>query len=306
MKVKYGKQVEIENIVDEQIDLFLFANNIEKRKFCSFKKILSNNNLINSISMYYPNSDLENIKNTENVVINSHTEIINLLDEKLLKIDKDEIILFIDYSCMTKSWYYSILLYLSNRDLPFKKIKTFFSYTPSIYSEPMPPKHNTDIQPLPGKYRIPDNKPKALIVCLGYEQNKAQGIIDQLDPKLTYIFFTDPALDPKFVKTIKDNNKNILDQGKNIITFPFDNLLYLERELTSLYYLLKDEYNIIIAPLGPKPFTFVAMMMSIVYDDIDIWRVGSGFDINKYDREPFDPSKFIVSEIIFESSDSGC
>nr|WP_288834501.1 hypothetical protein [uncultured Flavobacterium sp.] len=303
MKVKYGKQIEIDNIVDEHIDLFLFANNIEKRKFCSFEKILSNNKIEKSISIHYPKSNIENVKKAENIVINSHTEIIKLLDEKLQIINKEEIIIFIDYSCMTKSWYYSILLYLSNRSLPFKKIKTFFSYTPSVYSEPMPPKHNTDIQPLPGKYRIPDNKPKALIVCLGYEQNKAQGIIDQLDPKLTYIFFTDPALDSKFVETIKNNNKNILEQDKNIITFPFDNLLYLESELTSLYYLLKDEYNIIIAPLGPKPFTFVAMMMSIVYDEIDIWRVGSGFDINEYEREPFEPSKFIVSEIIFENSD---
>ena len=303
MKVKYGKQTNIESIVDQKIDIFLFANNIEKRKLCSLKKILSNNNTIQkTISIYYPNSDIEHIENVENVIIDNHNEVIDLLEKELSKITKEEIVLFIDYSCMTKSWYYSIILYLSNRSLPFKNIKTFFSYTPSIYSEPMSPKHNTDIQPLPGKYRIPDNKPKALIVCLGYEQNKAQGIIDQLDPKLTYIFFTDPALDPRFVETIKSNNKNILERDKNIITYPFDNLLYLERELTSLYYLLKDEYNIIIAPLGPKPFTFVAMMMSIIYDEIDIWRVGSGFDINKYEREPFEPSKFIVNEIIFENS----
>ncbi|WP_146194632.1 hypothetical protein [Flavobacterium crocinum] len=291
----------MENIVNESIDLFLFANNVEKRKLCALKQVATFNEVKEVISINYPSSNVDNIENTRNIIINNHNEIINLLEEEFSKNNKDEITLFIDYSCMTKSWYYTILLYLSNRTLNFKKIRALFSYTPSVYSEPMPPKHNTDIQPLPGKYRIPDNKPKALIVCLGYEENKAQGIIDQLDPKITYLFFTDPALDPKFVETIKNSNKNILDQDKNIIKFPFDNLQYLERELTSLYYLLKDEYNIIIAPLGPKPFTFVAMMMSIIYDEIDIWRVGSGFDINKYDRAPFEPSKFIISEIIFEN-----
>ncbi|AWM14124.1 hypothetical protein DI487_09865 [Flavobacterium sediminis] len=300
MKVKFGKQIDINEISDIVIDVFLFANNIERRKLSAYNQIKENNDIVKAYSFYYPNSKIENIEGVEELIINNHNEVVGFLKEKISSIKKDEINIFIDYSCMTKSWYYSIILYLSEVNIDFKKVRTFFSYTPSVYSEPLPPKPNTDIQPLPGKYRIPNNKPKALIVCLGYEQNKAQGIIDQLDPKLTYIFYTNPALDNRFVQTIKDNNSNILEQDKNIITYPFDNLLYLERKLTSLYYLLKDDYNIIIAPLGPKPFTFIAMMMSIVYPEIDIWRVGSGFDINKYEREPFDPPQFIVNEVIFE------
>jgi hypothetical protein len=300
MKVKFGKQIEINEISNITIDVFLFANNVEKRKLSAYNLINNNNEIINTYSFYYPNSEFENIENVEELIIQNHDEVVNFLKDKIKNIDKEEITIFVDYSCMTKSWYYSIILYLSKVNTHFKKVKAIFSYTPSIYSKPLPPKSNTDILPLPGKCRISDNKPKALIVCLGYEQNKAQGIIDQLDPKLTYIFYTDPALDPVFVQTIKENNSNILEQDKNIITYPFDNLLYLERELTSLYYFLKDEYNIIIAPLGPKPFTFIAMMMSIVYPEIDIWRVGSGFDINRYEREPFDPPQFIVNEVIFE------
>ena len=75
----------------------------------------------------------------------------------------------------------------------------------------------------------------------------------------------------------------------------------MKRELTSVYYLLKDDYNIIIAPLGPKPFTFVSMLLSVKYKDIDIWRVGSGSDINEYDREPLDTKSFIISELLFEN-----
>ena len=86
------------------------------------------------------------------------------------------------------------------------------------------------------------------------------------------------------------------------ITFQLDDMLSLERELTSLYYLLREEYSIIIAPLGPKPFTFISMLMTIKFRDIDIWRVGSGSDINKYTREPIDKDTFIISEIVFENS----
>ena len=77
--------------------------------------------------------------------------------------------------------------------------------------------------------------------------------------------------------------------------------MYLERQLTSLYYLLKDDYSIIIAPLGPKPFTFISMLLSVKFPDIDIWRVGSGSDINKYKREPIDEKTFVINEVVFNS-----
>lgn len=78
------------------------------------------------------------------------------------------------------------------------------------------------------------------------------------------------------------------ERARFTIIFPHNNLLHIERELTKLYYLLKDEYSIIIAPLGSKPFSFISMMLSVKYSDIDIWRVGSGNDINEYDNEPID------------------
>ena len=122
-----------------------------------------------------------------------------------------------------------------------------------------------------------------------------------MDPKICYVFYTDPALDSKFVSTVKANNKNILDHYTNIITYPFHDLLYLERQLTSLYYLLKEDYSIIIAPLGPKPFTFISMLLSVKFPDIDIWRVGSGSDINEYKREPIDDNTFVINEVVFKS-----
>lgn len=78
-----------------------------------------------------------------------------------------------------------------------------------------------------------------------------------------------------------------------------DDLIRIERELVSLYFLLKKDYSIIIAPLGPKSFAFMAMLLSIKYDEIDIWRVGSGSDINEYQRTPIAPDHFIISYVNF-------
>lgn len=301
MKIEKRKEILMNEIEGELFDLFIFANNIEKRKLTAYDNLIQKNRINKVIALSYPESEIEEISFAENHIIKDHEEILALIDLFISNSDKTLVNICIDYSCMTKSWYYSILLYFSNKEINLDKVKMLFIYTPSVYSKPLKPKPNTDIQPLPGKYIIPNNKPKALIVCLGYEQNKAQGIIDQLDPKITYVFYSKPALDEAFVKKIEKNNKSVIEENKNIITFPIDSLLFIENELVSLYHMLKDEYNIIIAPLGPKPFTFVAMLLSAVYPDIDIWRVGSGFDINEYEREPFITNKFVICELLFSN-----
>ncbi len=302
MKIKYGKQIQINDLANIDIDLFLCAENHEKRSYTFYNKLILKNKISKSIVFCYKESVSDCVEITLNKIkINDHIEIFDVLDREFCKLKKSDISIVVDYSCMTKSWYYSIILYLKNKKIEKEHITVYFAYTPAKFNEPKLPKPNTEILPLPGKYVVPTDKPKALIVCLGYEQNKAEGIIEHLDPKISYLFYTKPASDKKFVNALELNNKSLLEErNKFIVKFPHNNLLYLERELTKLYNLLKDEYSIIIAPLGPKPFTFISMLMSIKYDDIDIWRVGSGNDINEYDNEPIDDHSFIICEVFFE------
>lgn len=302
MEIKYGKQIQINDLVNINVDLFLCAENHEKRSFTFYNNLILKNKISKSIVLCYKECVSDSKEASLNKIkINDHVEIFDILDKELSDITNTSTTIVVDYSCMTKSWYYSVILYLKNKKIPKDNITVYFVYTPAKFNDPKLPKSNTEILPLPGKYVVPTDKPKALIVCLGYEQNKAEGIIEHLDPKISYLFYTKPASDKKFVNALELNNKSLLEErGKFIITFPHNNLLYLERELTKLYNLLKNEYSIIIAPLGPKPFTFISMLLSIKYDDIDIWRVGSGNDINEYDNEPIDDHSFIICEVYFE------
>lgn len=306
MEINYGKQIDISELSKQSIDLFIFACNHEQRVYSAFE-VINENNFINKVVGLCYNNDIDrNLScQADKVIVNSNDDIFELLNREILQVDKQELNIAIDYSCMTKSWYYSIILYLTKKILRFKSITAYFVYTPSKYSNPQDPKPNTDIAPLPGKYVVPTDKPKALIVCLGYEQNKAEGIIDHLDPKIAYLFYTDPALESKFVSTLKENNKNVLtDRAEFVVTYPFDNTVYLEKKLTSIYQRLKNDYSIIIAPIGPKPFTLISMLMSVKYPDIDIWRVGSGSDINMYERSPIDPISFIINKVVFNNQTS--
>lgn len=284
MILSSGRQVEPSELKQKSIDLFIFAGNHEKRVFTAFDYLSDCATIKKSIAFCYKSDfSTEFRKEIEKFQIEDNKEIYELLDLYFKDLISSSPTIVIDYSCMTKPWYYAIILYLSKRDLLKGTVLAYFLYTPSKFADPQEPKPNTEIRPLPGKYIIPTDKPKALIVCLGYERRKAEGIIDHLDPEKCYVFYAKPALDQDFVKAVEENNSDIL-KSENVIIYPLNDLLSLERELTSVYQLLNDEYHVIIAPLGPKPFTFISMLLSIKNKNIDIWRVGSGSDINEYDR----------------------
>ena len=299
MEIKYGKQIDFESIRDEHIDLFIIGGNHEKRVFTLYNKITK---VDRSIMFRFKDEFVPTIPNFELFTIKNCTQIYSLLEDVFSQHNGEKFTLLVDYSCMTKSWYYSIILFLSKKKLNQRNIRVIFSYTPSKYSDPQTPLPNSDISPLPGKYVIPTDKPKALIVCLGYEKNKAEGIIEHLDPKFCHIFYTKPSLDPKFSEKVEENNSNIIKNRKNqITTYSFDDLISLERSLNALYQTLKRDYSIIIAPLGPKPFALVSMIMAAKYPEIDIWRVGSGYDINEYDRECLKDNFFIINDVHFSN-----
>ncbi|MBZ4188886.1 hypothetical protein [Niabella beijingensis] len=300
MKLQYGKQSEISDIEGATVDLFLLGGNHEKRVLTFYERVRSKVNIKKSVMLCFKDETKTEFAEFDCKVVHNCEQIYALLEECISNNIADSFTILVDYSCMTKSWYYSIILFLSNRILDRNDIRVIFSYTPSKFSEPLLPKPNSEIAPLPGKYVVPTDKPKALIVCLGYEQNKAEGIIEHLDPKVCHIFYTKPTLDPLFSEKVELNNHNILSESKNqVTTYAFDDLLGLERSLNALYLMLRKDYSIIIAPLGPKPFALVSMIMAAKYSEIDIWRVGSGFDINEYDRSPLEGDNYVINEIFF-------
>ena len=300
MEIKYGKQIDISDIKDEAIDLFILGGNHEKRVLTLFDKVKDRTEIKKTIMFCFKDDFTPPSGNFELQTIKDCNQIYSILDQNFANHIEECFTLLVDYSCMTKSWYYSIILFLSKRTLKQKKIRVIFTYTPSKYSEPLEPKPNSDIAPLPGKFVVPTDKPKALIVCLGYEKNKAEGIIEHLDPKYCHIFYTKPSLDPLFSKKVEENNNTIINERRDqVTTYAFDDLVSLERNLNVLYQILKRDYSIIIAPLGPKPFALVSMVMAAKYPEIDIWRVGSGYDINEYDREALDTDSFVINDVYF-------
>ena len=88
---------------------------------------------------------------------------------------KESLTILVDYSCMTKLWYSSIINYLLHNPLAYKKVNVLFSYTTSEFVEPKKPKPLKVAEPISSTHLgLAPGKPIALVIGLGYEKQRAE------------------------------------------------------------------------------------------------------------------------------------
>jgi hypothetical protein len=249
---------------------FTFNNydNIENR--------LKNDKLFSSLGYNLINSEGD-----------SETTITKLL-ESIAFTNQTEFNILVDYSSMTRVWYATILDYFryfeSEKELI---VNLYFVYSKANFVPP-PKKEvpNRHIGPLKGFYRMsfPD-KPTVLIIGLGYEKIRAFGLTEFLDAE-TILFYTDLSNQNKFSIEVEKNNEEMLRivSEENIFKYSIDKLEHLNYILNSLCKKLCEKYRIVIAPCGPKPFTLIALINSILLSDLDVWRISPGIQGIPIDR----------------------
>lgn len=233
------------------------------------------------------------------VSMNSTSEIYSLLENTCAKKTTGDLNILIDYSSMPKLWYEAIISFFGEVETVFRNIYVWFSYTPSEYTASLKDISNKYFETdLPVKL---STKPKALIIGLGYEKGRAQELAGKLNAQVTYSFYSDPAVDPRFVKELLENNQDILnnlDIGK-IIKYPIYDLNYINSSLTHLCVDLRLTHQIVLAPIGPKPFTLMCFLLNARYPDIKIWRFASEVPREVYDRKPH--GELLVYKVHFTS-----
>jgi hypothetical protein len=203
--------------------------------------------------------------------------------------NKDVLRILIDYSCMTKPWYASFIEYLSHTSLPYRKVHLLFSYTQSAYVEPKKPKPLRVAEPLGyGSHGMMAGKPIALVMGLGYEKDRGDFLRKAVNPVETFCFYADPTIDKRYVEKVYINNFKLIDSlhKRNVFPYPAEDLNRTSRMLTDLCIDLRLKYRIILAPLGPKPFALLSILIGARYPDIEIWRVSAGKLESVYDRIP--------------------
>ncbi len=295
-----SEQVQITDIQGIHFDLFIAASGYEKR--CTTCFLQNNISARKKIAFAFTEKITElHRKENDKFFLTENFEFINLSGEDPIPVfhffhsffdstENDAVNILIDISCMTKTWYAAIIQFLSEYENDLTCISVYFYYTPAEFSLPrrMKPVKTAHSIVQKDKVYTSTEKPLALIINLGIEPEKAEFIINKLNPSQLILMYADPSFDKRYVEEILKRNRKIIDkiEIRNFINYPVNNVKVIYEILNNICIILRLNFNVIIVPLGPKIFTLISLLLVSRYPDIDVWRVSSGGGDPVYDRQP--------------------
>jgi hypothetical protein len=223
------------------------------------------------------------------------------LDQICLSINKKEIDILIDYSAMPKVWYSEILNFFNEKDDLLQKVNLWFAYAPSEFSKSISAISNKYLDPI--KPAVKYAKPLALILGLGYEKGRAEDFAKIFGAELTFAFYANTNADSRYEQEVIANNKNILKSlnNDNIISYQIDNLNSVNEALTQLCIDLRLNYQVLLVPVGPKPFSLMCFVLAARYPDIQICKVSSVIQPNATDHRP--NGELLVYKVILSNEE---
>ncbi|MGC9344737.1 MAG: hypothetical protein ACP5E3_18665, partial [Bacteroidales bacterium] len=292
------QQISSTDLTGENYDLFITVagdNNrcthlIKSHNISAVKKICFTHSEKGRDLFKKSNSSFFTRKGFEIVGLSSQGDntIFNLLEDFLNASHSDIPRILIDYSCMPKGWYATIIQYFFEIEKDFESIELFFSYSPSKFYQVKRFRRLKNLKEDFERITLTDSKPTALILSLGIETGRAEQLVKYLKPDQLVILYADPAIDPTYVKNIFSNNKVLLDktEPRNIINYPLLDIDALNEILTSKCMELRMDYNLVIAPLGPKVFTLNSFFLASRFPDIMVLDSKSGQTSNPGNVEP--------------------
>ena len=231
-----------------------------------------------------------------------------ILEERLKHIiqsfDKNSLNILVDYSCMTKLWYASIINYLILQEEDFRKIRLFFSYTPAEFSIRKKIKLPSKVSSLSmGLSKFDPSKPTALLIGMGIEKGLSRFIYKKIKPEFCCLMYADPAPDENYVRDVFDNNQEVINlvDVRNLVSYPLNDLEKTDEILTDICLQLRLRYNVILVSVGPKVFSLSCLLLAIRYPDVDVWRVSASQNSTIVDRIPV--GNPIILEVVLSGRD---
>lgn len=298
MEFLINQQVGVNLLTTLEFDLFITAEGHEKRctHILDRYKIIANKKIALSAPIkgkkIYRRKNFRLLKEGNFQVIKlsgfKSDELTKYLADFLNNCQSREPRILIDYSCMTKRWYSSIINNIQESEFSFDSVHLYFVYSPARYSKPGKVRNIKRLEDDLSRVKTSHDKPVALIVALGTETGRVEHIIKMIKPDMLILMFADPAFDAAYVESVYKNNRHTIDQAepRNVINYPLKDIDKMNDMITTRCLELRVKYNVIIAPLGPKIFTLNAYLLTTRYPDIMILDTNAGLSENLYKTEP--------------------
>lgn len=189
--------------------------------------------------------------------------------------DQDHIRVLIDITLMTRRWYDSFLNYLHGND-SYQKAEVRISYCPAHFYKPVAYRRRVTLHnfTLNGSqsHHAKQHKKTALIMGLGNDKGVGQSVYNLVKPDHMLLLYADPAVHKSYVENIFVNNHSIIKQVdiQNLVHYPLRDTEKLYKTFLEMILPLREEYNVVIVPQGPKIFSLLSMVFHLNYPDVTV------------------------------------
>jgi hypothetical protein len=172
-----------------------------------------------------------------------------------------------------------------------RRLKVDFLYAPAKYSPPAeddsPNQHVGPVLPSYAGWTDEPEAPVTAVVGLGYEEDRALGAVERIDPDETWCFLPTSG-EAEYTPALLRANEELIasvPEGRlleYVVESPFDCFTRLE----SLAFRKSHSSRVVLIPFGPKSFTLCALLVAGVHPEIAVWRVSAGARQVPVQREP--------------------
>jgi hypothetical protein len=202
--------------------------------------------------------------------------VIESILKEVCQVNKTQLNILIDYSCMPKRWYAMIIDSITRQSYAAQRINLFFSYTPKIFERKEGKTVIDYVGPILLNRDVPkEKKPVSLIASLDNSNSSMMEAIQVVNPQKIFAFVPHCTHDPGYTQLVRENNKKLLERLDNnsIINYNADSPEEINSLLTSYCLDQRIASEVVIVPQGPKTFSMMSMLLSVRYPDVKLWEI---------------------------------
>lgn len=264
-----------------EADLFIAGSGYESRSTCIAKKL--NNPGRKKVVLAFSDHQKEQVRNKNDQYFRDHGYEIFLTKPfgepdfapLFRDLDQEHINILIDITLMTRRWYHGFLQFLHESER-YQHTQVRISYCPALFYEPVTLRRKIKLNnfSLNGQQEgtVKRHKKTAMIMGLGNEKGVAQAVYNMINPDHMLLLYADPAVHKSYVENIFVFNHSLITTVdiQNLIAYPLRDTEALYKTLVDLFLPLRNAYNVVIVPQGPKIFSLISMVLHLNYPDVTV------------------------------------
>lgn len=198
--------------------------------------------------------------------------------------------IFVDISCFTRFRLAAIVHEIfSTAETRANELIVDFAYALANFEKPSAQKRpNTVVGPAhrafagwsQGSYSS-----TATVLGLGYEQDQAMGVVEYLQAGEVWAFIPNSPV-PEYKPEVGKANELLLSEiaPNHLVDYDVCSPASVISTLESVVRGLSDEHSVVLVPFGPKIFVLCSLVVAAIKQDVAVWRVSQGSQIEPHDR----------------------